>query len=414
MSKKNIPQISQLNNQRKNKQYKIAIIGAGASGLITSIFLAKKNHRVTIYEKNNKVGKKLLATGNGRCNVTNENIDLNNFYSHSNINNMKPILENFNYKKCKEFFNSIGVEFVNNEIGRVYPMSQNSGSIVDSLEYEALNSGVSIKLNTKIENIEYNNTIYTLNQNEKYDKIIIATGSIAMPKLGGDISGYNFAKQFSHTIIEPFASLVQLICDNKDLEMIAGVKIDGVVENKKGDILFTKYGLSGSAILDISREISYKLQHQKSVSLTIDILPSISKNKLVDMLLNRAKTLASRDIYSWLDGIVNKKLSRYIIIASKISDNIKSAKFLNRKDILKIVHTIKNLEFNIVDTKGFETCEVCAGGVVIDDINLHTMESKLQNDLYFIGEVLDIDGDCGGYNLHFAWASGYTLAQNLR
>lgn len=402
-----------MNNLKNTKKYNIAIIGAGASGLLASIFLTKKNHTVTIFEKNNKVGKKLLATGNGRCNVTNENISLNNFYSHSDIQQINPILENFNYKKCKNFFNNIGVEFVNNEIGRVYPMSQNSSSIVDSLEYEALNNGVKIELNSKIEDISYDEQYYIIN-GKKYDKLIIATGSTAMPKLGGDKSGYNFAKQFHHSTIDPFASLVQLVSDNKNLEMISGVKVDGVVENKQGDILFTKYGLSGSAILDISRDISYKLQHQKSVKVTVDILPTFSKNKLVDILLQRAKTLASRDIYVWLDGIVNKKLSRYIIIASKIPENIKSAKFLNRKDILKIVHTIKNLEFNITDTKGFETCEVCAGGVILDDINLHTMESKLQKNLYFIGEVLDVDGDCGGYNLHFAWASGYTLAQNLR
>ncbi|MCD4758048.1 MAG: NAD(P)/FAD-dependent oxidoreductase [Arcobacteraceae bacterium] len=402
-----------MNNLKNTKKYNIAIIGAGASGLLASIFLTKKNHTVTIFEKNNKVGKKLLATGNGRCNVTNENISLNNFYSHSDIQQINPILENFNYKKCKNFFNNIGVEFVNNEIGRVYPMSQNSSSIVDSLEYEALNNGVKIELNSKIEDISYDEQYYIIN-GKKYDKLIIATGSTAMPKLGGDKSGYNFAKQFHHSTIDPFASLVQLVSDNKNLEMISGVKVDGVVENKQGDILFTKYGLSGSAILDISRDISYKLQHQKSVKVTVDILPTFSKNKLVDMLLQRAKTLASRDIYVWLDGIVNKKLSRYIIIESKIPENIKFAKFLNRKDILKIVHTIKNLEFNITDTKGFETCEVCAGGVILDDINLHTMESKLQKNLYFIGEVLDVDGDCGGYNLHFAWASGYTLAQNLR
>ena len=410
---KNIPLTSQLNNYKDKKIYNIAIIGAGASGLLTAILLSKKNHHITIYEKNNKVGKKLLATGNGRCNVTNENISINNFYSHSNIAQIKPLLENFNYKKCKDFFNNIGVEFVNNEIGRVYPMSQNASSIVDSLEYEALNNNVTINLNSKIEKIDFDGKYYILN-NKKYDKLIIATGSCAMPKLGGDLSGYNFAKDFNHNIIEPFASLVQLVSDNKNLDMISGVKIDGIVENKQGDILFTQYGLSGSAILDISREISYKLQHQKSIRISVDILPSFSKNKLVDMLLHRAKTLANKDIYHWLDGIVNKKLSRYIINASKIPDNIKTAQFLNRKDILNIVHTIKNLEFNIIGTKGFETCEVCAGGVSIDEINLHTMESKLQKNLYFIGEVLDIDGDCGGYNLHFAWASGYTLAQNLR
>lgn len=276
MKEKNIRPILPLNNSKK---YRIAIIGAGASGLFASILLAK-NHSVTLYEKNNKVGKKLLATGNGRCNVTNENISLNHFYSHSNIVQIKPLLEKFNYQKCKEFFQNIGVEFVHNEIGRVYPMSQNSSSIVDTLEYEALQNGVKIHLNTKVENIEYDNNSYTINKDKKFDKLIIATGSNAMPKLGGDMSGYDFAKQFHHNIIDPFASLVQLISDHKNLDIISGVKVDGAVENTQGDILFTKYGLSGSAILDVSREISYKLQHQKSVKVTLDILPSISKTNL--------------------------------------------------------------------------------------------------------------------------------------
>lgn len=396
-----------------NSKINIAIIGAGASSLLTSIFLSKHNFNVTIYERNNKIGKKLLATGNGRCNITNTNISLNNFYTNSDKSLLKDIFNSFDFHKCKEFFNNIGIEFIEGEKGRIYPMSQTASSIVDSLEYVALQNGVKINLNSEIENIDYKNKKFILNNKMQYDKLIIATGSVAMPKLGSNDSGYRFAEQFKHNIVKPFASLVQLVSSNKNLDMISGVKIQGSVNNRQGDILFTKYGVSGSAILDISRDISNNLQHQKNIKLTIDTMPTISKNKLVDMLLQRVKIVGDKDINSWLDGLQNKKLTKYIMLNSNISNSIKYAKFLNRKDIVKIVHTIKNLEFEIVDTKGFESCEVCAGGVDLSQIDLKTMQSKKQKNLYFTGEVLDIDGDCGGYNLHWAWASGFICANSI-
>lgn len=392
---------------------KIAIIGAGASGLASAIFLSDKNCDVTIYEKSAKVGKKLLATGNGRCNITNTSINIQNFHTHSDINQIKTTLHNFNYHKCKDFFNNLGVEFTEGENNRIYPMSQTSSSVVDNLEFKALQNGVTINLDCEIENIKSINNHFILNGNLQYDKLIIATGSVAMPKLGSNDSGYKFARQYEHSIIEPFASLVQLVSDNKNLDIVSGVKIQGLVNNKKGDILFTKYGVSGSAILDISRDISYQLQHQKSIQISIDTQPDIPKNKLIEILLNRAKILGEKDIYMWLDGLINKKLAKYIILNSQISSSIKYAKFLNRKDILKIVHTMKNLPFNIIDTKGFDTCEVCGGGVDLKDINLNTMESKKQKNLYFTGEVLDVDADCGGFNLHWAWASAYNASQAI-
>ena len=400
----NIKQILQLNS-------KIAIIGAGASGILTSIILASKNYDVTVYEQNSKVGKKLLTTGNGRCNITNQNISLDNFHS-DNIDFVKNTLNKFNYNQCKTFFNNIGIEFICQQKNRVYPMSLQASSVVDSLEYEAKRYGVKFILNTSIKDIKYQNQNYIINENS-YSKVIIATGSLAMPKLGGNDSGYKFAQLFGHNIIEPFASLVQLQSCNKNLEMISGVKIEGIVNDHFGDILFTKYGISGSAILDISRDISNKLQYQKSVKVSIDTMPNFSRNKLVDMLNKRATKYNDREIVIWLDGFINKKLAKYIILNSNINNNIKYVKFLGKKDILKIVHTIKNLEFEITNTKGFETCEVCAGGIDTMQINPKTMESKLQKNLYFIGEVLDVDGDCGGYNLHWAWTSGYIVATNI-
>jgi len=397
-----------------NKNTNIAILGAGASGLLSSILLSQKGFHVTIFEKNNKVGKKLLATGNGRCNVTNYNISLKNFYSNSNISLIEKNITNFSYEDCKTLFNKLGIEFKVVASGRAYPLSLTSSSIVDILEYEALKSGVKIELNHEITDIKYQNKKFTLNKNLHFDKLIIATGSIAMPKLGSSESGYQFAKQFRHKLIKPVASLVQLVSSNKHLEVVSGVKIEAMIDNQRGDFLFTKYGVSGSLILDLSKKISKQLQTQKTVKMSVDTMPDFSFDTLVKMLTKRLENLQDKELNLWLDGIMNKKLAKYIMLNSNIPSHIKYAKFLSQKEIINIVKTIKNLQFTITDTKGFETCEVCAGGVELTQIDLETMESKNQKDLYFIGEVLDVDGDCGGYNLHWAWSSAHTLAMNMQ
>ncbi len=395
-------------------QPRIAIIGAGASGLFSSILLSSKGFDITVFEKSNKVGKKLLATGNGRCNVTNENISLSNFYSNSNIQLIKNNISNFSYSYCKEFFNKMGIEFKIAPSGRAYPLSLTSSTIVDILEYEAQKNGVAIELESEISSVKFINNKFILNDKLSFDKIIIATGSMAMPKLGGNESGYQFAKQFNHKIIKPVASLVQLISSNKHLDVASGVKIDAVIDGKRGDFLFTKYGVSGSLILAISRKVSKQLQSEKNVKIVVDTMPDFTHEALLILLQKRIENLKEKEISLWLDGIMNKKLARFILLNANIPGHVKYAKFLSQNDVQNIVKTIKNLEFNITDTKGFESCEVCAGGIDLSEINFETMESKYQKGLYFIGEVLDIDGDCGGYNLHWAWSSANTVALNMK
>ena len=395
-------------------QPRIAIIGAGASGLFSSILLSSKGFDITVFEKSNKVGKKLLATGNGRCNVTNENISLSNFYSNSNIQLIKNNISNFSYSYCKEFFNKMGIEFKIAPSGRAYPLSLTSSTIVDILEYEAQKNGVAIELESEISSVKFINNKFILNDKLSFDKLIIATGSMAMPKLGGNESGYQFAKQFNHKIIKPVASLVQLISSNKHLDVASGVKIDAVIDGKRGDFLFTKYGVSGSLILAISRKVSKQLQSEKNVKIVVDTMPDFTHEALLILLQKRIENLKEKEISLWLDGIMNKKLARFILLNANIPGHVKYAKFLSQNDVQNIVKTIKNLEFNITDTKGFESCEVCAGGIDLSEINFETMESKYQKGLYFIGEVLDIDGDCGGYNLHWAWSSANTVALNMK
>lgn len=400
---------------KQNPTPSVAIIGAGASGLAASIFLASQNIKISIFEKNNKIGKKLLATGNGKCNVTNKNISLENFHtSYYEKKELKKLLHTFNFEKCKKFFSTLGVEFLYRENGRAYPMSSSSASIVDALIFKTEQLGINIILNTPVESINFESEKFIINKKEKFDFVILATGSIAMPKLGGTDSGYNLAETFKHTIIPPQPSLVQLVSNNKNLDIISGIKLTGTVKNHTGDILFTKYGISGSAILDISREIALDLQEKGSIKLTIDIAPEFSKEKLKSLLQQRIKTQGEKKISLWLDGIFHKKLSQYLIQEAKLSSNIEYGNQLGTKDINKLVHLIKALPFTITDTKGFDFCEVCSGGIDLYDINLNTMESKKQKRLYLIGEVLDIDGDCGGYNLHFAWASAYCVANSIK
>jgi len=391
----------------------IAIIGAGASGLFTSVVLASCGFYVTLFEKNSKIGKKLLATGNGRCNISNKNLSPKFFHTNNKKNRkfIENIIEQFDHESCKEFFHNIGVEFIYAKNGRAYPMSQQSSTVVDMLEFEAVSNGVKIVLNSQIDNIEYKNNRYIIN-NQPFSHLIISTGSIAMPKLGGTNSGYEIAKDFGHNLIDRFSSLVQLVSENKNLDTISGVKVEAKVDDIFGDILFTKYGLSGSAILDISRKISAKLQKQNKHKVTIDLLPTFSEEELYTKLLFNIKLDKAQPLDLWLNFIINRKLARYIIDLAVLPKYIETTKDLKEDHIKLIVKHIKNLHFTIIDTKGFGSCEVVAGGVDIEQID-NNLESKLHKNLYFIGEVLDVDGNCGGYNLQWAFSSGYVCANSI-
>lgn len=391
---------------------KIAIIGGGAAGLFTAYLLSKQNINVTLFEKNNKLGKKLLATGNGRCNITNESISKSNFYSNNHEFINYPIKQ-FDYHICKKIFNEIGIEFTKGEKNRVYPNSLNSSSVVELLKYQLELNGVNIILNYDVENLENKDNKFIINKTNLFDIVVIATGSIAMSKLGSCDSGYKLSSIFGHTITPLFPSLVQLVCDDSDISLASGVKIEAKIGNISGDLLFTKYGVSGSVILDISRDISEELLYKDKVKITIDLLPLFSKEKLISFLLKRVEQHPTKPLDIFFDGFINIKLARFILIKSKLSNNIKKSGDLKRKEIQNIVYNLKNLNLVITNTKGFENCEVVAGGIDTYEIDNKTMESKLKKDLYIIGEVVDIDGQCGGYNLHWAWASSYIASNSI-
>jgi len=399
-------------------QKEFIIIGAGASGLCSAIILARKGFQVTIIEQNKKVGKKLLATGNGRCNITNTNISPTHFHSQ-NPNFVKDILKGFDTAKIEEFFNSIGIKLTKADDGKVYPMSLQASSVVNALEYEASNLGVNIITECKVNSVKRQNDKFILQTTkDTYTSthLVIATGSLAYSALGGSDSGYKFASLLSHPLIPKYPTLVQLKTSTTYTKICSGVKVDASVKlyangefvvQKDGDVLFTDYGVSGLAILDISRFVSMHLAQFAYCQLQIDIMPHISKDKLTHMLLSSIDKTSQKPLWLYLNGFVNHKLAKAIIQHSKTKAKYEGD--LNRKEIAKIVYSIKNFSLDIEDTRGFDRAEVVAGGVDTTYIKPKNLESKLIPNLYFLGEVLDVDGDRGGYNLHFAWVCGLRM-----
>jgi len=301
-------------------------------------------------------------------------------------------------------------------------MSLQASSVVELLEYEAKRVGVQIICDCAVTSIDKNNNTFTVETSQgtkTCEKLLLASGSPAAPQLGGSNSGYALATKMGHTLIPRHPSLVQLCSGENWVKACAGVKVAGLAQlyangeyitEKKGDLLFTNYGISGLAILDLSREVSSRLVNFDYCELNLDLMPELSKEKIINLLLKRINEKSEKPLNLWLQGVINKKLIPVILEQSKCK--VKIEKDLNRKEIGKLVYTIKNLKLSINDTKGFQGAEVATGGINTTEVNPQTMESKLVPNLFFAGEILDVDGDRGGFNFHFAWICGMKVNNN--
>ena len=391
---------------------KIAIIGGGASGLLCAIFCAKDGAKVDIFEQNSKCAKKILVSGNGRCNITNSNLSANDYFS-DNSAFVEDALREFGFKEFEKFCNSIGLMLDIKDDGRVYPLSNEAKSVAKIFEDYALSLGVLFYRETKIENIK--------EIQEKYDSVVVATGSEAASHLGGNADGYTFAKELGHNIIPTYPSLVQLHLNSTVTKKMSGAKINGEVtlllNHKKnitssGDILFTNYGVSGFAVLDLSQRASVALMNYEAVDISLNLLPAFSAQKLSSHLLQVAKNIPNLIILDILVGLIPIKIAQNLLDDLEISHTLES-KEIHTKLAKKIANAILNWRFEVSDTHGFRHAEVSGGGVDTTEINPKTMQSLKCHNLYFCGEVLDVVGRRGGYNFAFAWASGYLAAKHI-
>lgn len=402
----------------KNRQ--TIIIGAGASGLCAGITLARAGQNVTILEQSSKAGKKVLASGNGKCNISNRNISIHRYHGE-NTDFIHKVLEGYNADVVEKFFSSIGLELVEGKDGKLFPMSMQASSVVALMLQELARLGVDILCDCTVTSVSKDGngfTIETSQGRKKSTTLVLASGSMAAPRLGGNDSGYSIATSLGHTIVSSSASLVQLCSDDEWVAKCSGVKITAAVKlyangeyitEKKGDILFANYGISGLAILDISRYASIRLSEYAYCELSLDLIPALNKERLSNLLLKRVDGERNIPIELWLQGIINKKLIPIILEQSRCKIDTESK--LNRKEIGRLVYAIKNLKISISSTRGYQGAEVATGGISTKEINPETMESRIMPGLYTIGEILDVDGDRGGFNLHFAWVCGMRLGK---
>lgn len=403
--------------------HEIIILGGGASGIVASIISKDMGSDVAILESNDRIGKKILTTGNGRCNITNENISNCKYYSNNN-NFYKFILSQFTLEDTKNFFNSLGLPLITLNEGKIYPMSLQASSVLDILRLAIEDRQIPIYFNNKVKNIKKSNkefVITTENEIFQCKKLILASGGMSAPNTGSDGSGFKLAKNLGHNIIHPVPGLVQLKLDFPYLKSLSGIKFDGnvklpldnkILREEFGEILFTDYGISGPPILQLSSLASKLLYNNKKVYLQIDILPNMSKEELINLLENHWGTFYYRTIHDSFIGIINKKLIPTLLKYCGIKNIHMPCQDISWQEKEKIFNTLKNWTFIITGTNSFKNSQVTCGGVDTSQVSNKSLESLKVKNLYFCGEILDVNGDCGGFNLQWAWSSGCIAGKN--
>jgi len=401
-------------------EYDVIIVGAGASGLVAAIAAARQGSSVLVIDRKEKAGKKILATGNGKCNYTNR-VQTTDCYRSDDSAFARKVLSCFDVNQTLKFFEELGI-YPKEREGYYYPNSEQATSVVQVLIMEGTRLGVEYHYSEAVlEVMEPHYTIITESTEDKRrhnyhsEKLILAAGGCASPSLGSDGSGYQLATSLGHSLIKPLPALVQLKSPDKYCKTVSGVRTIAVVTafadqkpiaKEEGEIIFTDYGISGIPILQISRFLSKALDQGRNCHLEIDFMKDLTLDQLSELLDKRLQHYPNQTLEENMVGLFNHKLN-YIIIKEAKLDPFLPSKRINASEVSKLVKQIKQLKLTINGTNSFENAQVCCGGVNTKEVEPSTMESKKNKDLYLVGELLDVDGTCGGYNLQWAWSSGY-------
>lgn len=411
----------------------VVIIGGGASGLIAAITAARSGHTVTILERMDKIGKKLLATGNGRCNYTNLHIDTACFRSRQMLRLQAILAESKESIDVLDFFKEIGI-WPRDRNGYVYPLSDQAVAVRDALLLEARHLRVRIRLDANVTHIHHlppnvgegafppQGFVIDI-ENQKSilaDRLILACGGCAYPKLGSNGSGYKLAGSLGLAVHKPLPALTALYTKEKDLFKAAGVRISGRISlygeellgSDQGEIQLTDYGISGIPVFQVSRYAAERLENGQRVSAILDFLPDISDEDLPGLLRIRQKQLNDRTAGEFLIGMFHHKLAPILCQRADLPIH-QSVAQITEEQLKKLCRQIKGFRLKITKTGSFEQAQVCAGGVDLGELT-SDLEAKRIPGLFITGELLDVDGICGGYNLHWAWITGYLAGLGAR
>lgn len=415
---------------------KVAVIGGGAAGMMAAIQAAHLGAQVALYEKNSRVGKKILATGNGKCNFSNMNMDKSAYYG-SMASFYDEMFSKFGVRDTIDFFSQCGM-LIKDKNCYLYPRSEQAATVLDVLRFELDKCKVTIYTDMSVEGIRIEQsdsrnsekscknsdenkrlgviTVSTAsgsNEVKFYDAVILACGGMAAPKTGSDGSGFRIAQALGHNVMDVVPALVQLRCSETFFKSVAGVRadagltlyIDGQKEAyERGELQLTDYGISGIPVFQFSRKAAYGLLHKRKVEADINFLPDYTDGEYEKLWETRWKSQSTGSLEQFLTGIANKKINQLIIKLSGCVPNDRVSEIPAKKR-KKIEDLYRSLRVTVGKTNDFEHAQVSAGGILAEELTLD-LESKIVPNLYFAGEIIDIDGICGGYNLQWAWTSG--------
>lgn len=411
----------------RTETYDLAIIGAGASGLACAIAAAQKSSKLKIIllENKERIGKKILATGNGKCNLSNTDKRIEKNYHSNDMEFVRKVFNKYDYEENIIFFNRLGLVCRVDSEGRIYPYSQHSSSVLDSLRNECERLHVKTKCSVTINSIKKEQEKFKISTDEATvvcDNLVIASGGMSYIN-SQRLNGYDILKKFGHSITELYPSLVALKVQNP-IKSLKGLRAPAIatlfinsqeVQSEVGEIQFTEQGISGIAIMQLSQRIARGISKAKKEAYTVslDLMPSYTKEGIIKIIKEKITLNAETPTFELLCGIFHKMLARAIIVTAIKKDIPENIAALSLKNIEDITKCIKNFEFKIVGTTGFANAQVTGGGARLNQFNPETMESTLTSGLYAAGEVLDVVGACGGFNLNWAWSSGRIAGESV-
>ncbi|WP_340006101.1 aminoacetone oxidase family FAD-binding enzyme [Paenibacillus sp. FSL K6-0276] len=421
--------------------HKLFIIGAGAAGLMAAVTARDMGIDTAILESNDRIGKKILMTGDGRCNITNEStargtdeaVALSRKYHSNQPGFPLAVLEQFGIRQTIDFFSFLGLPLTRLKDGLMYPMSLQAAAVLDIFQLALEDRNVPVYLKNKVLDVTVSTghprfTIKCQTETEEEviytsDYLLLSAGGLTGPNAGKEPPGYTLAERLGHTLVEPLPAIVQLKLQYPNMRALSSIKSQGqahiivngkVVRSEQGEIAFTDYGITGPPILQLSRKAAFHLARGEQVKLSVDLMPGRTEKELVEFLERLWETFGHRTVVDSLVGIFNKKLVSVLLKETGLDQQPQLlCQDLSLKTKEKFYRILKRWEFKVTDTNGFTNAQVTAGGIDTTELIEGTLESKLVPGLYLAGEVMDVDGDFGGYNLQWAWSSGYAAAMAI-
>lgn len=398
----------------------VGVIGGGAAGMMAAITAARQGASVTVMEGNDRVGKKILSTGNGKCNLGNRKLDLEEYYTEQ-PDRLKKCLERFGTEDTVAFFQGIGL-LLKEKSGYLYPACEQASAVLDALRFELAALGVQVITGCKVKQVLAGQnlmdggqiTVKSENRILRFDSVVIACGGKAAPKTGSDGSGFQLAEQTGHKLLPTVPALVQLRCSEPYMKAVSGVRADAMlrvwnggrcIACERGELQLTDYGISGIPVFQLSRQVNYILRKQKEAEVTVDFLPDYGQEEYEALQAGRKLLQIDRTVEEFFTGMLHKKLMLQFVKMAGLKPG-EPAGTADEAAMKKVYRLCREWRLQVNGHNSYDNAQVCAGGVPLDQVT-ENLESCRAAGVFFAGEILDVDGKCGGYNLQWAWCSGY-------